>query len=270
LTASGFDPEVFLSCPVLEEVDMPSVVETVRLASWEEFKGSVFQSLFREPRFAPGRFLFRGHGRGDWKLMTSFDRWYQIWGKPGGANKFELAIDLVRAFVGACEIHGLRSNLKPEDPESIALAQHYGVPTRLLDWTESPYIAAFFAYYDHLRLETDSHDTVAVWALDKSAPMWTEDYGVTVIKAYSFNNERLRNQSGVFTLSRTPFDTLEEYVEKQLSLEPVLFRFLLPASDVTAALADLSAMGITPGRMFADLEGAAASAVQQIILALKK
>lgn len=244
-----------------------STAKTIELGSWEEFKNAVFPTLFGEPRFSPNRYLFRGHGRGDWSLTTSFDRWYRLWGKD--RSRIELANQLLHAFISACENHGLKSQLDANSAESIAVAQHYGVPTRLLDWTESPYIAAFFAYHSNLTLTTEPHDVVAVWALDEKIDIWSKEYGVEVIKASRFTNERLRNQAGAFTLSRTPFESLEEYVERHSSPRPPLFRFLLPASDVRIALADLAAMGITPARMFADLEGAAASAVQQVILGLK-
>jgi hypothetical protein len=48
-----------------------------------------------------------------------------------------------------------------EDVEWLALMQHYGVPTRLLDWTKSPYVAAYFAISD---VRSDS--TCSVWAVD--------------------------------------------------------------------------------------------------------
>lgn len=49
--------------------------------------------------------------------------------------------------------------------QDVAIAQHYGVPTRLLDFTESPYIAAFFAVKDIAVNNIDTCNRITVWAI---------------------------------------------------------------------------------------------------------
>lgn len=73
----------------------------------------------------------------------------------------------------------------------------------------------------------------------------------------SFGNKRIRNQSGKFTLSRTPFPDLESYVAAHGDEWKPLRKFLLPAPEFSKALADLDAMGIHHGTVYPEIEGAA-------------
>ena len=85
----------------------------------------------------------------------------------------------------------------------------------------------------------------------------------------SFGNSRIRNQSGKFTLSRTPFPDLESYVLANGEEGKPLRKFLLPASEYAHALADLDAMGIHHGTVYPEIEGAAQMAMSRVVSRLK-
>jgi hypothetical protein len=158
----------------------------------------------------------------------------------------------------------------------LGLARHHGLPTRLLDWTESPYIAAFIAYSGRLfrqeaRNQEGDDPDVAVWALDSGSRIWSSEFGVEIIDVPSESNLRLRHQTAKFTYLKATYDTLEEFAqqwegEEEVS-EPVLRKYVIPASQAEAVLADLDLMGINYSRIFPDLEGFALAAFMRTSLA---
>jgi FRG domain len=98
------------------------------------------------------------------------------------------------------------------------LAQHHGIPTFLLDWTENPWIAAHFASAPTTGVDED----ICVWALNLQA---TEDYEaknnfamcyrlpeILSYKPSKSNNRYLASQSGIFThVSAQSFDWNREF-----------------------------------------------------------
>jgi hypothetical protein len=228
--------------------------------TWDDFKAGIVRELFGQERFKRGRFLFRGQRNAAWQLDTSFDRNYQT---LSNTERQRVANDLLEAFRDSLAEHGLLDELTGH--EFVALAQHHGLPTRLLDWSESPYIAAYFAFSGAL-MSHDDEASVAVWVLDSESPIWAEESGVAILTVRGGKNLRLRNQYGRFTLSKTPFRTLEEYVTA-CDGGTALRQIVLPAEEAPKALSDLDVMGINSSRLFPDVSGCARNARMKVAMA---
>lgn len=239
------------------EVDAASsLITEVVFPDWEQFKTKISEHLFPDEMFRRGKFLFRGHSDPSWRLVPTFDR---MFANQSRSRRLLIADDLLVRFKRSLEGFQIPPEARASDSMLLALGQHYGLPTRLLDWTESPYIAAFFAF-NRSALWGAADQRVTIWVLDSENPIWSTHYGVELIDVPSFGNQRIRNQSGKFTLSKTPFAALEDYVNAHGD-DGALQRYTLPASESTRALADLDAMGIHHATVYPEIEGAAQMAL---------
>ena len=244
----------------------PNAVQTISYPGWVEFKRDLFFELYPDGRFRRGEYLFRGAGDADWRLSTTFDR--QFAGVPL-EPRMRLWDELISEWRRGCVDAGLPPAVTEDDRALWALGQHHGLPTRMLDWSMSPYVAAFFAFRSHVLRSLQpfgAHEQVAVWVLHLDEPVWTGG-GVEIVAAPVLANNRLRNQGGRFTLCRAAVTSLEEYVER-LAVGTALTRCLIPTSEAAAALGDLDAMGITDHELFPDLTGLADLATMRAALAV--
>lgn len=208
----------------------------------------------------PGdRDFFRGEPRHDFKLLPKIGRLTTVPEAPiPGKIKLDLrySVDVVderkifqRFKKGALP---LVSIVPRDDWEWLALAQHHGLPTRLLDWTANPLIALYFAVacgpsedpnpavFYHLStryelLDTQGQDPFKVELGLFSAPVVTH---------------RIRSQSGYFTIQKdvhTPLD--------QLWWKKKLKRYVIPPEARGALRRELLLFGINHYSVFPDLDG---------------
>lgn len=128
--------------------------------TWSEFKEAIREEMPASSRFraykddGSSRFVFRGQANSDWKLQTTLERA----GHPNLAlGRYMQNCGSARRFLGnivPCEV-------KFDEDASVAYRdiqrrfpnyeyagylRHHGFPSPLLDWTESPFVAAFFAF----------------------------------------------------------------------------------------------------------------------------
>ena len=237
------------------------------LETWRDYKDFAYDYIYDVSGGIRGQYLFRGQSNEEWPLVASFDRQF---GRIEGWENIHIA--LLSEFGNRCQDSPELEALYKHDDRPIALAQHNGLPTRLLDWTDSPYIAAFFAFeqaiVDLVHKRRTIYDKVAIWMAFIDSDYWNQDGGVHFVKVDAWGNTKLKNQSGCFSVNTSEFLALDEYVVANDHPEPLLIKVTVPLSEARKALLDLDLMGISADRLFDTLEGKAKAAYLDIMVKL--
>lgn len=140
--------------------DIEENIEKKEYDSWSELMSDYQKDFTPE-----GQWMFRGQANADWPLKSKLERELEKYQLPmTEAEKYEFQI--LREF--SRKIGSYRSDFVPKDSvECISFIQHFGGPTRLLDWTYSFYVAAFFAF-----AEAGPDSNVAIWCFRSAS--WDE------------------------------------------------------------------------------------------------
>ena len=133
---------------------LDGVVNNYEALSASDLIGKIQSAPFDDPKW-----VFRGQKDSRWGLEPGVER---LANEKGISPHVERVIE--REFKRRAH-HYLRDLPAEEDDlEWLALMQHHGAPTRLLDWTASPYVATFFA-----AKSAASSMPFALWAIDRKS-----------------------------------------------------------------------------------------------------
>jgi hypothetical protein len=153
----------------MEIEDQPDPFSTVRFGTWKETRDAL--------REFPVSWVFRGQRDSNYSLVTSVQRLPSV--ITGNVELGPVALPLLEQTILTRFKRQARNydlNYVPAEEDALgwlSLLQHYGAPTRLLDWTRSPFVACFFA------LE-GARSEAAVWAIDH---IWLRNRAWDVLRA---------------------------------------------------------------------------------------
>lgn len=223
---------------------------------------------------SPDRELwFRGQGCHTRHLLPSL--WRKIAGVNGGLDKVEpqQVLEIERRLITRFRQRSIPywpAGYPQTDWEHLFAMQHFGLPTRLLDWTSSLLVSAYFANdHDPSRCECGGACLPTIWALnprrlnannprldglaagvlatsDELIKPWAPNVDVTqfapaAVAIYgTHNNERIAAQSGEFTVAGRTMSPLDESLD---GTEGVLWKFALNA-DRSDILRQLELIGV--------------------------
>lgn len=272
----------------------PNVIEVVSLSS---FTKCVEEALKESRAGGTDDFhrnnWYRGHGLRSFSLKPSLYRHPKL---TKSGDLLDLESRMIREFRRQGTLHDIPSLKKHEDEQidTLCYMQHYGVPTRLLDWTSNPFIALYFALTDAERAKTKGKysQPASVWILNPWA--WNQasldqvsygeqgpvppdsgtlnsylprlDYDASA-KAGMYedpvailgtaNNARMFAQKGVFTIFGKSTDPMDKIFNSKNYPPEALIELVVKEDYIETLLKDLLCIGYTDSVAYPDHQGLA-------------
>ena len=221
--------------------------------------------------------VYHGSADASRSLLTSLDR---LGGVKPPHSKTGLEEHILRNFARYSRPHLQHAT---NEWELLVAAQHHGVPTRLLDWSYSPLVAAHFATLGDVRADR------VIWRLDwkrvhrkfgfPELALLIDDLHRLVGRDGEFTpwrlidegsdakpfacmiepptlDARISAQTATFTLCSDTSRSLDEFLAKH-GLAEALTRFVIPLSATDCVRDQLDMAGMDERRLFPDLDGVA-------------
>lgn len=242
------------------------------ITDWRAFNEAILTENTK-PILTP-RFAYRGQSNIEWALKPSLIRCKSI--EEAGPNKiFKLEGAILLNFSQSAHLFGmpaLPTNMDNNRRNQIHLMnwlQHYGGPTRTLDWTRSPAIALYFAVKENLDKDA------AIWLLDvtkfkdvteknnlklKELPNdfeWGQKSDKNFAEYPQYNSKRSQAQQVFFTIAADPSANHDKLLESDLykSEDCILSCWRIPSESKRELLRYLYVYNIHGAQLFPDLEG---------------
>jgi FRG domain-containing protein len=263
---------------------MPTTLKTQNIPTLKTFFNFIEVQL---PQSKDSTLWFRGAGKESYTLSPSLHRHATI---AGSEEIINLESKIMDRF-NQRSVPFLNKPLdKKNDWDVLFFMQHYGIPTRLLDWSESPFIALYFALtsapYEIISKKRVYKQNACIWVLDpvvwnreslkdfnyQQGVLSVEDHFIDSYKPRTpygnirekpvcifgtHNSARIVSQRGVFTVFGKKIMPMEDTYTKHSFPQDCLIKLILPKENILSLLNSLISLGTTDSVVYPDLEGLA-------------
>jgi hypothetical protein len=245
-------------------------VEEIRLSTWEGFEREVLSKIQTtgKKRAESGAYvsdvLFRGHASAEWRLKTTLERYSEQKSTVLDYYTTMQAVKpIVHSFTGRSWELGensggkeASSGLPPAGYEFMIYLRHHGFPSPLLDWTRSPYVAAFFAFSSR----NPKDGEVAIYSYIEhygGGKTWSSDKArIIALGPYVTTHTRHYNQQSEYTVcyervgGGDAYGNHEEAVGQGESGQDLITKYVLPKSERANVLERLDLMNVNAYSLF--------------------
>jgi hypothetical protein len=232
-------------------------VRTKEFRSWKEFVAKGLDRFNDLPAGRRNEYWFRGQADARWPLQASLDRKRKFVSQEERTKYAERLLDAFQKHVMGLDIG--------RDPRSVSkdewelLARHHGLPTTILDWSRSPFVASYFAFAEEPSKEAKA---VAVWALDTAVFTDKSIPQLAIIEEEQaiWFNPRAVEQRGLFLRVVDATADLPEL------MGDYLVKMVIPVGERRHAITALDDMLVNERTLFRDLDGAAKAAAARVLV----
>lgn len=257
----------------LTEEPVNESIEIVELEDWDSFEREIegdflnIDKLKEETGECFSDLLFRGHADKKWKLETTLERYTEkkncYWKEYSIREYWEILRSIkpsISSLTGnSIELSEFVDSTvmgTPPGYEFMIYTRHHGFPSPLLDWSASPYVAAFFAFND-----VNEEDDIAIYSyledIGEGKSGWAADPQIVGLGAYAQTHRRHFQQQCQYTIC---VKKIEDDFRKRVYVsheevefghnQDILRKYVIPGRERKKVMRKLSLMNITAFSLF--------------------